>query len=151
MSRRRVLAAGFKHHGRETLSTTQLVAAIALERGWYEPETVRTIVEQARAAGELEGTDDALSPTFEVGSVTIPSDYEPPVDLGEEPAPFERVVKRLEEAGHDKRDAVAGINQLQSEAATTGDTAAILYAHGLGVDVSDEAERLVRQLEGELG
>lgn len=147
MSRRRVLAAGFKHHGREPLSETELVAAIALERGWFAPDAVRTLVEHAREAGELKGETDALSPTFDVGSVTIPSGYEPPADLIDPPAPFERVVERLEAAGLEKRDAVAGINRLQSETGVTGDAAAVLFAAQQGVDVAEEAASVKRDLE----
>lgn len=150
MSRRRVLAAGYKHHGRDTLSTTELVAAIALERGWYDPETVRTLIDRARAAGELAGDEDALEATFDVGAITIPSGYEPPADLTDEPSPFERIVERLESAGLDKREAVAGINRLQSDAAVSGDAAAVLFAHAQGLDVSEVATRLHPDLEGHL-
>lgn len=146
MSLQRVLAAGFKHHGSKTLSETELVAALALERGWFSPEEVRQLIERGRDSGDLEEMDDVLHPTFDVGDITIPSGYEPPTDLSNPPAPFERIITRLEAAGHDKRDAVATINQLQTELAISSDAAAVLYAHGEGVDVFEEASRLRRSV-----
>lgn len=146
MSLQRVLAAGFKHHGKEAVSETEMVAALALERGWFSPEEVRQLIERGRDSGDLKETDDVLHPTFEVGDITIPSGYEPPADLINPPAPFERIITRLEADGHDKRDAVATINQLQTELAISSDAAAVLYAHGEGVDVSAEASRLKRSV-----
>lgn len=149
MSLRRVLAAGFKHHGRDALSETELVAAIGLERGWYAPEEVRQLIDHARASGELAGDADALEPTFDIGAITIPSGYEPPPDILDPPAPFERLVERLDAAGHDRREAVAAINRLQTEVGLTSDAAAVLYAHGEGLDVTGEAERVRRAIEAE--
>lgn len=147
MSRRRVLAAGFKHHGRDPLSETELVAAIALERGWLSPDEVRALIDQAQTAGELTGTKDALSPTYDVGQITIPSGYSPPDGLLDPPSPFERVVDRLEAAGHEKRDAVAAINRLQTDACLTIDAAAVLYARGQGIDVATEAGQVRHAIE----
>lgn len=146
MSRRRVLAAGFKHHGSETLSETELVAAIALERGWYAPDEVRRLIDSALAAGELEGDAQGLNPTFDIGEITIPSGYEPPADLTEEATPFEQVISRLESAGFDKRDAVASINRLQTNTGLTSDAAALVYAHSEGIDVRSDAERIANEL-----
>lgn len=147
MELRRVLAAAFKHHGREALTETQLVAALALERDWYEPDEVRRLMEQARAAGALTGADDALRPTFDVGEVSIPSGYEPPADLADPASPFERILARLEADGHDRRDSVAAINRLQRAAGLESDAAAVLYAHGEGLDVRTEAQRVRADLE----
>lgn len=147
MSLRRVLAAGFKHHGQDTLSETELVAALALERGWYTPAEVRTLIEHGLEAGDLEGESEALQPTFDVGSVTIPSGYEPPDELVDPPAPFEQLIERLESAGNDKREAVASINQLQADLGITSDAAALLYTHGEGLDTTEEAHRIKESLE----
>jgi len=38
-------------------------------------------------------------------------------------------------AGHDKQEAVAAVNRLQSEVAVSVEAAAVLYAHGEGIDV----------------
>lgn len=146
MSLRRVLAAGFKHHGREHLSETELVAALALDRGWFAPEEVRQLIERGLEAGHLERDDETLSPTYDIGTITIPSGYEPPADLINPPAPFERIIDRLESLGFDKREAVADINRLQTELCLTSDTAALLYAHGEGIDITVEATQLSRKL-----
>ncbi len=147
MSLKRVLAAGFKHYGKESLSETELVAALALERGWFAPEEVRQVVEHALETGDLEGDRDGLSATFTVGEITIPSGYEPPSDILKPATPFERILDRVGEIDIDKRGAVAEINRLQSKVGLTNDAAAVLFGHGVGLDVSDEAQTVVRSIE----
>ena len=43
------------------------------------------------------------------------------------------------EAGHEKQDAVAAVNGLQSELAVSVEAAAVLYAHRQGIDVREHA------------
>ncbi|MFW6153120.1 MAG: DUF2240 family protein, partial [Halobacteriota archaeon] len=89
MSLRRALAAAFKHHGSPSLSETELVTALALERGWFTPGEVRRLVDLAVDRNELVADGERLVPTFDVGEVTIPSGYVPPADLLEVVPPFE--------------------------------------------------------------
>lgn len=148
MSLRRALAVAFKHHGTHSLSETEVVTALALERGWFTPEEVRGLVDLGVDRNELVADDDRLVPAFDVGEVTIPSGYTPPADLLEVVPPFERILADLEAEGYDRRESVASINELQARLDLTSDAAAVLYAHGLGLAVSDVATEVRRCLEG---
>ncbi len=150
MSLRRVLAAGFKHHGRGRLTETELVSALALDRGWYTPDEVRELIELGVDRGELIADGDVLVPTFEVGEVTIPSGYEPPEGLLDVVPPFERLLGELETEGYDRRESVAGINELQARSHLTSDAAAVIYAHRQGLDISTVATEVRRDLEGQV-
>lgn len=147
MSLQTAVAAAFKHHGRDRLTDTDIVSALALDRGWFTPEEVRTLIDRAVDSGELTEVDGAFAPTFDIGSVTIPAGYEPPPDLLAETPPFEQILVHLEEAGHERRASVAAINELQAEMGVTSDAAALVYAHSQAIDVTAEARSIRRALE----
>lgn len=142
MALRRVLAAAFKHHGRSALTGAEIVAAIAIDRGWFDPDEVRRLIDHGVESGDLEVDGETYRATFDVGRVSIPSGYTPSDDLLDRERPFEAILSTLESAGLDRRDAVAGINRLQADLAVTSDAAALLYAHGRGLDVHREARRV---------
>ncbi|MFW6448588.1 MAG: DUF2240 family protein [Halobacteriota archaeon] len=147
MELRRVLAVAFKHHGRGRLEEPAFVTALAIERDWFTPEEVRRLLERGREAGVLERDGDEYVPAFDLGGVTVPSGYEPPGGLLRSRPPFERVLAALETAGHDRRDSVAGINELQARLGTDSDVAAVAYAHGEGLDVAELARDVRRSIE----
>lgn len=151
MELRRVLAVAFKRHGRDRLEPPAFVTALAIERDWFTPEEVRTFLDRACDEGELERDDDRYVAAFDVGGVAVPSGYSPPEDLLAERTAFERVLADLVSAGHDRRESVAGINAVQSRLAVSSDVAAVVYAHGEGLDVAEEAARIRRTLEGDDG
>lgn len=147
MSLRRVLAAACRHHGQERLTETQLISAISLDRGWFTPDEVRTLIDLGRDRGELIVDGEMYVATFEVADVTIPSGYEPSAELLEVAPPFERLLGRLEAEGLDRRECVAGINELQARLNLTSDAAAVLFAHGQGLDIKDVATEVRRAIE----
>ena len=59
---------------------------------------------------------------------------------------FERVLEAVVAAGVEKQVAVAAINDRQRELGVTLEAAAVLYARRQGVDVSEAAERVARDL-----
>lgn len=147
MSLRRVVAAAFKQHGRPTLTRSEIVAAVAIDRGWFAPGEVRRLIDLAEEAGEVTVDGNTVRPTFDVGAVTIPAGYEPPDDLLATPRPFERVIEKLERAGYGRRESVASINRLQADLGLRSDAAAAMFAHRNGVDIHDEARRIRRAAE----
>ncbi|MFP4589872.1 MAG: DUF2240 family protein [Halobacteriales archaeon] len=147
MELRRVLAVAFKHRGRRRLEASGFVTALAIDRDWFTPEEVRRLIERGREAGVIEDDGDGYVPAFDLGEVAIPTGYEPPADLLRSQPPFERVLAALEAAGHDRRDSVAAINELQERLGTDSDAAAVAYAHGEGLDVADLARTVRRSIE----
>lgn len=139
MSLRAVVAAPFRGRGRDRLPESEFVVGLSLDRGWYSPDQAARVVDIAVGRGLLTRDDDALEPAFEVGAVDIPSGFSPDEDLLRAPSPFEQALDGLVDAGHDKQDAVAGINQLQADAGLTIGAAAVLFARRHGVDVPEAA------------
>jgi len=62
---------------------------------------------------------------------------------------FERVLDMLVEAGAEKHEAVAGINDLQQRLDVTVEAAAVVYGRREGVDVSGVASKAMTELEDE--
>lgn len=147
MSVERVLAAAFKHHGRDVLDETEIVGAIALDRGWFTPDEVRQLIDRGEDEGHLQRGTRGLQPTFDVGAIAIPSEYEPDASVLRSIPIFERILDQLEDVHPDRRESVAGINELQADLGVSSDVAAVAYAHGQGLDVRSEANRVRRTIE----
>lgn len=139
MTLRAVVAAPFRGRGRDRLAESEFVVALSLDRGWYSPDQASRVADIAVGRELLERDADALVPTFDVDGVDIPTGFEPDESLLRSPSPFEQVLDALVEAGHEKQDAVAGINRLQADAGLTIGAAAVLFARRHEVDVPEAA------------
>jgi len=149
MDLRRTVAAPFRQRGVEELGESEFVAAIAMDRRWYSPAQAKRLLDVADGEGLIDRTDDSVSPTFDVGETSIPEDFSPGEDLLRDRSAFERVLDVLTDAGHEKREAVAGINQLQSTLGVTIEAAAVVYARRHGEAVPGIAERARSELAAE--
>lgn len=147
MDLRRTVAAPFRQRGVDELGESEFVAAIAMDRRWYSPAQTKRLLDVAAGEGLLERSDDAVAPTFDVGETEIPEEFSPGEELLQDRSTFERVLEVLTDAGHEKREAVAGINQLQAELGVTIEAAAVVYARKHGERVEDAGERAL----GEIG
>lgn len=139
MSLRAVVAAPFRGRGEDQLAESEFVVALSLDRGWYSPDQATRVVDLAIGRGLLTREGDGLRPTFDVTAIDVPSGFSPDEELLQERSAFEQVLAALVDAGHEKQDAVAGINRLQAEAGVTIEAAAVLYACRQGLDVTDAA------------
>ncbi|GAB3680277.1 DUF2240 family protein [Salinarchaeum chitinilyticum] len=148
MDLRRTVAAPFRQRGVDELGESEFVAAIAMDRRWYSPAQSKRLLDVAAGEGLIERADDVVKPTFDVGETTIPEEFSPGEDLLQDRSTFERVLDVLTEAGHEKRDVVAGINQLQGDLGVTIEAAAVVYARKQGEPVADIAERAIGELDG---
>ena len=148
MSVERVVAAPFKHAGREHLSDQEFVVALSLHRDWFSPAQARQVIDIGVSDDLLERRDDGVVPTFDPASVTIPTGFTPDESMLVRRSPFERILERLLEAGEDKRAAVGEINRLQQELDITIDAAAAIYASRRGIDVREEAGTAAQSLLG---
>ncbi|MFB6135188.1 MAG: DUF2240 family protein [Halobacteriaceae archaeon] len=146
MSLEVAVAAPFKQEGRERLEEQAFVVALSLDRDWFSPDQAKRLVDVAVGDGLLAREGGELVAQFDLGAVAIPDEFQPAEDLLRERTPFERVLGDLVAAGHEKREAVAEINRLQTELGLTVEAAAVVYARREGVDVSGAAERARREL-----
>ena len=141
MSLRRAVAEPFRAKGRETLTDSEFVVVLSLDREWFTAEQAKRLVDVATTEGLLERVDGDLAMTFDRREVAIPDGFTPDEDLLRQRSTFERALQTLVEAGIEKQDAVASINRLQAELGVTVEAAAVVYARRQGVAIGDLAER----------
>ena len=139
MSLRRAIAVPFRTKGRESLPESEFVVALSLDRDWFSPDQAKRLVDVAASEGLLDRTDGHVRARFDPAAVELPEGFEPGEAILRERSTFERVLDALVEAGHEKQEAVAAVNGLQSELAVSVEAAAVLYAHGQGIDVREHA------------
>lgn len=149
MSLRRAVAVPFRANGRETLTQSEFVVALSLDRDWFSPEQAKRLVDVATTEGLLERDGDTLAPTFDHRSVSVPDGFTPDDDVLRARSTFERALSALVDAGIEKQEAVAEINRIQADLAVTVEAAAVVYARKQGVAVADVAERASAELGGD--
>lgn len=146
MSLEAAVAAPFRDRGRTRLGEGEFVVALSLDRDWFTPDQAKRLVDVAAGHGLLSREDDDLVAEFDPGSVTIPDGFVPDESVLREQSTFERVLSSLVDAGADKQEAVAAINERQRELGVTIEAAAVLYARRRGVDVDAAADRALAEL-----
>ncbi len=146
MSLRRAVAAPFRQEGSRELGESAFVVALSLDRDWFSPDQAKRLVDVATGEGLLDREADQLRITFDPANVEIPEGFEPDESILRERSTFEQVLGALVDAGHEKQEAVAGVNRLQSDLAITIEAAAVLYAHRRGIDVQTVANAAREEL-----
>ena len=150
MSLRIVVAAPFRREGRERVTESDFIVDLSMKRGWFTPEQARRVVDVAISEGLVErGDADSLVATFEPREVSIPEGFTPEESVVQRRSTFERVLDALTDAGHEKQEAVAAVNRLQSDLGLTVEAVGVLYARRQGIDVDALAERALAELEAE--
>lgn len=147
MSLRVVVAAPFRQRGTGSLAESEFVVALSLDRDWFSPDQAKRVVDIATGEGLLEREDGALTCGFDPDGVTVPADFVPDDDVLRERSTFERVLDALVDAGVQKQEAVAGINDCQQRLDVTVEAAAIAYGRREGVDVAPVAAQARGELE----
>ncbi|WP_254840743.1 DUF2240 family protein [Natronomonas marina] len=140
MSLKRAVAAPFREEGASEMGESAFVVALSLDRDWFSPDQAKRLVDVAASEGLLERGDGQVRAAFDPGEVDVPEGFAPGESILQARSTFERVLDELVEAGHEKQEAVAAVNGLQSELAVTVEAAAVLYAHRQGIDVQEHAE-----------
>ncbi|WP_323675677.1 DUF2240 family protein [Halorubellus sp. PRR65] len=148
MSLRVAVAAPFRQRGTDTLAESEFVVALSLDRDWFSPDQAKRLVDVATGEGLLERVDGDLSPSFDPSGVEVPEGFVPDDDVLRERSTFERVLDALVDAGAEKHEAVASINELQQRLGVTVAAAAVVYGRREGVDVADAAASAMAELEG---
>ena len=146
MSLRRAVAVPFRTKGRESLSQSEFVVALSLDRDWFSPEQAKRLVDVAATEGLLDRNDEGVAPTFDPHEVTVPEGFSPEEDVLRQRSTFERALAAVVEAGIEKQEAVASINRLQADLGVTVEAAAVVYARRNGVPIGDVADRALADL-----
>jgi hypothetical protein len=139
VSLRTAVAAPFRQRGTESIAESEFVVAMSLDRDWFSPDQAKRLIDVATGEGLLDREDGDLFVTFDAAGVDVPEDFVPDEAVLRERSPFERSLEALVDAGHEKREAVAGINGLQQELGVTIEAAAVVYARREGVEVEEIA------------
>lgn len=147
MSLEAAVAAPFRDRGRDRLGEGEFVVALSLDRDWFTPDQAKRLVDVAAGRGLLSRESDDLVAEFDPANVTIPDGFVPDESVLREQSTFERVLSALTDAGVEKQDAVAAINERQRELGVTIEAAAVLYARRRNVAVADAADRALADLK----
>jgi len=146
MSLEVAVAAPFRDRGRSRLGEGEFVVALSLDRDWFTPDQAKRLVDVAAGRGLLSREDDALVAEFDPASITVPDGFVPDESVLREQSTFERILSALTDAGLEKQETVAAINERQQELGVTIEAAAVLYARRRGIAVDDAADRAVTEL-----
>lgn len=148
MSLRVAVAAPFKQKGKRRIPEQAFVVALSLDRDWMSPDQAKRLLDVATSEGLLERADGDVEAAFDPDDVAIPEEFTPDASLFQERSAFERALDALVDAGHDRQETVAAVNQLQQELGVTADAAAVVYARRQGVAVDGAAAKARGGLEG---
>ncbi|ELZ33452.1 hypothetical protein C474_05210 [Halogeometricum pallidum JCM 14848] len=146
MSLEVAVAVPFKQRGTDSLGEGEFVVALSLDRDWFSPDQAKRLIDVAAGRGLVTREDGQVVAAFDPAGVAVPEDYEPDQSLLREQSAFERILDALVAAGHDKREAVAGVNDLQRRLGVSVEAAAALYAKRRGVDAGDAARKAREEL-----
>jgi len=146
MSLEVAVAAPFRDRGQTRLGEGEFVVALSLDRDWFTPDQAKRLVDVAAGRGLLSREDDALVAEFDPASITVPDGFVPDESVLREQSTFERILSALTDAGLEKQETVAAINERQQELGVTIEAAAVLYARRRGIAVDDAADRAVTEL-----
>jgi len=134
------VATPFRQHGATVLDEHEFVVALSLDRDWFSPDQAKRLADVAVGDGLLERDGDDLAVTFDPADVPVPDDFVPDDGLLRERTAFERALDAVVEAGVEKREAVADINDLQRRLGVTAAAAAVVYARERGAEVATATE-----------
>lgn len=134
------VAAPFRQRGTDRIPESEFVVALSLDRDWFSPDQAKRLIDVATGEGLLDREGEGLVATFDAADVEVPEGFVPDEAVLRERSPFERTLDLLVDAGHDKREAVAGINAVQQDLAVTVEAAAVVYARRRGVDAAAVAD-----------
>jgi len=148
MSLRVAVAAPFKQKGRTRVAEQAFVVALSMDRDWMSPDQAKRLLDVADGEGLVDRVDGDVEAAFDPSEVVIPEDFAPDASLFQERSAFERALDALTDAGHDRQETVAAVNELQRELGVTADAAAVVYARRRGVSVDGAAQKARGELEG---
>lgn len=146
MSLEVAVAVPFKQRGTSRLGEGEFVVALSLDRDWFSPDQAKRLIDVAAGRGLVTRENDQVVAAFDPAGVAVPDDYEPDQSVLREQSAFERMLDALVAAGHDKQEAVAGVNDLQRRLGVGVEAAAALYAKRRGVDVGAAARTAREEL-----
>jgi hypothetical protein len=139
MSLEATVATPFRQAGTRRIGEGEFVVALSLDRDWFSPDQADRLIDVAAGRGLLTREDGDLRAEFDPMAVSVPEGFVPEEDVLREQSTFERILAAVTDAGVEKREAVAGINQCQQNLGVTIEAAAVLYARRRGIDIGEAA------------
>jgi len=136
MSLRTTVAIPFRQRGTDRLGEGEFVVALSLDRDWFSPDQAKRLVDVARGRGLVEVRDGELIAAFDPAAVEVPREFTPDESVLRDQSAFERALEAIVDAGVEKREAVAGINERQRRLGVTVEAATVLYARERGIELA---------------
>ncbi len=128
------------------MTESEFVVALSLDRDWFSPDQAKRLVTVAAGEGVLERHDDEIELTIDQSTVDVPDAFEPDESILKQRTTFEQILGSIVDSGIEKQTAVAEINRLQTELSITIEAAAVLYGRQNGLDVSQLAHTVEKEL-----
>ncbi len=146
MSLRQAVATPFRQRGVASMSESEFLVELSLNRRWFSPDQAKRLVDVAATEGLLVRQDSEVVVSFDATSVDVPEEFEPDEKILQQRTTFERILDTIIDSDIEKQTAVADINRLQSNLGITVEAAAAVYAQQNGVDVSTLATHAREEL-----
>jgi hypothetical protein len=143
--RRRVLALPFIQAGTDSVPVGDVTVALSVDRDWFTPAEVETLVAIGIDEGTLRREGDMLHAAFDYTAVEIPGGFTPDRTVLEQQSTFDRLLARFEGEGIDRRSAVAAINARQQRLGVPIELAAALELKVRGLEVPQVTQALLEE------
>ena len=150
MSLTTTIAAPFKTMRKSELRKSEFIFFLAIDRKWMNKDQAQLLLARAEKDGLIRESGGVLTPTFDLGQVTIPLGYKPPGDLFVHEDPVTDLLERIAKGtGHEVTAVAAEMNALIAEefdGHLAPEAAAIILARRHDVPFGDLLDALKKKV-----
>jgi len=149
-----IIAFIFKRSGKQQLSYSEFYLTISMELNWCAPHIAKEFTDQLITKGYLQKTDENLTPTFSLKTISIPTGFIPSKNVFDAStitqyiAPnqvnlYDQIVERITQHKTQTKDEIyQGIDQYKTTLLITQEIAGFLYAKKLDVPIDDLLKKM---------
>jgi len=144
---KKVIAAAFKSKGKRKMKRSELIYTMSFDLNWFSHESSKKVVEEAEKEGLIEGGDE-VKPTFDIDDIEI-SDFKPDLSKLLSRSVTDRIIEEIsEKMGKSYQEVVSIVNEKQEklEGLVSFQTAALIVAKEIGLDISDFLPEVEREI-----
>lgn len=148
---RKVIAAAFKSKGKKKMARSELIYTMSFDLNWFSYEGSKKVVDEAEKEGLIRGGDE-ISPTFDIESVDVPSDFRPELSKLLSRSTTDKLIEEIaDKINRSYQEVVSIVNKKQEklEGLVSFQTAALIVAKESGVDISKYLQEVEREILNE--
>ncbi len=140
----------FKREGETKISVSDFCLSLSMDLNWFSPTQAKNFVEKAITKKLLTKRDDALSPTFNIDSVSVPVGFQPSQatiqDEGEDvkksgqisESVLRSIIQKIAKERAMKEGGVhEKVRELAKKKHISSEVAALLFGKATGVSLSE--------------